>query len=224
MSKILMLTTITSRDRLPEFIALYKENKVEIHYVSLGKGTAGHDRMSMLGLSSAEKAVCFAIITDGIWPELKSRLQKQLLIDVPGTGIAFTIPLSSISGKRELSFFTDGLNYTREGVSEMTNTDNELVIVICNQGYSETVMDAARSVGAAGGTVIHAKGTGARKAEAFLGISLASEKDVIFIVSKTAERTALMDAITKEAGIETPAGAISFSLPVSDTAGLRLLE
>ena len=36
--------------------------------------------------------------------------------------------------------------------------------------------------GAGGGTVIHAKGTGLEKAERFLGVSIADEKEMIFIV------------------------------------------
>lgn len=48
--------------------------------------------------------------------------------------------------------------------------------MIANQGYTELVMDAARAAHAPGGTVIHAKGTGAEKAEKFFGVSLAKEK------------------------------------------------
>ena len=106
----------------------------------------------------------------------------------------------------------------------MKETAHELLLVICNQGYSETVMDAARVAGAAGGTIIHAQGTGMEQAERFLGISLASEKELIFIVTRTAERNGIMQAIMKDAGPDSKAKAIVFSLPVSDTAGLRLLE
>ena len=38
------------------------------------------------------------------------------------------------------------------------------------------------------------------------------------------EKAAIMNAINKEAGPATRAGAISFSLPVSDVAGLRRLN
>ena len=62
------------------------------------------------------------------------------------------------------------------------------------------------------------------KAEKFLGISLASEKDMIFIVAKTAQRDRIMQSVMLHAGMETPAKAIVFSLPVTDTAGLRLSD
>ena len=106
----------------------------------------------------------------------------------------------------------------------MRGTDRELIVIISNQGYNDMVMDAAREAGAYGGTVVHARGTGMERAERFLGISLASEKDMIFIVAKTGQRGPIMRKIMEKAGMETPAKAIAFSLPVSDTAGLRLLE
>ena len=60
---------------------------------------------------------------------------------------------------------------------------HELIIVITNQGYTDKVMDAARSAGAGGGTAIHAKGTGAELARKFFGVSIASEKEIVFIIS-----------------------------------------
>lgn len=106
----------------------------------------------------------------------------------------------------------------------MKNTDFELLITIANAGYIETIMDAARSAKAPGGTVIHAKGTGAEHAKKFLGISLAEEKEMIFIVVRSEQKNDIMRAIMDEAGINTPAGAITFSLPVTSTAGLRILD
>ena len=104
------------------------------------------------------------------------------------------------------------------------NFDYELIVVILNEGHSDMVMDAARSAGAGGGTVLHAKGTGAIGAERFFGVSLANEKDVIYIVAGSREKAAIMNAINRDAGPSTKAGAISFSLPVSDVAGLRKLD
>ena len=101
---------------------------------------------------------------------------------------------------------------------------HELIMVIMNEGYSDTVMDAARSAGAGGGTVLHAKGTGTAIAEKFYGISLAEEKEMVFIVTRAEDKRAIMEGVTEKAGLNTPARAVSFSLPVSETAGLRFFE
>ena len=216
--------TITDRSRLPRFIDLYQRHGLAVNLVTLGRGTAASETLSYLGLDRTEKAVCFAVVTGGVWSEIRSALRRELRIDVPGTGIAFTVPLSSIGGKRELAFLTAGQNFEKGEESTLKNTEHELLVAISEQGYSETVMDAARHAGAGGGTVIHAKGTGMQQAEKFLGISLASEKDLIFIVAVSGQKDAIMASIMREAGLETRAKAIVFSLPVTDTAGLRLIE
>ena len=106
----------------------------------------------------------------------------------------------------------------------MKNTTHELLLVIANHGYSELVMGAAREAGATGGTVVHAKGAGMESAEKFFGITLAAEKEMIFIVVRSEIRNAVMSAIMRDAGMETKVKSICFSLPVTDTAGLRLIE
>lgn len=224
MSNLNMMVTITNRSQVTRFLSFYNENQVDLMLVTLGRGTANSDVLDYLGLEQAAKAVLVGVVTDEVWGRLKKGLEKNLRIDVPGTGIAFTVPLSSVGGRRELLFLTEGQNFEKKEESALKDTTHELIIAITNLGYSDMVMDAAKSAGAAGGTVIHAKGTGMERAEKFLGISLASEKEMVFIVTKTAQKNELMKAVMKGAGMDTKAKTIVFSLPVTGTAGLRLLE
>lgn len=106
----------------------------------------------------------------------------------------------------------------------MKDTIHQLIVVIAEQGYTDMIMDAAREAGAYGGTVIHAKGTGMQAADKFMGVSLAAEKEVIYIVTKTEQKNAIMQAIMQKAGLDSKARSVVFSLPVTDTAGLRLIE
>ena len=121
-----------------------------------------------------------------------------------------------------MAYLTD--NKTVTGEKPDMNTTHELVVVILNEGCSDMVMGAARPAGATGGTVLAGKGTGARASEKFLGISLASEKDLVLIVAESSKKAAIMKAIVKEAGPGTEAGAICFSLPVSGVEGLRRIN
>ncbi len=190
-----------------------------------GKRTAASEVMDYFGLESAEKAVILGMVTRDTWRVLKTGLQNRFRIDVPGTGIAFIVPLSAIGGKRELKFLTESQDFVKgEEENTLKDTTHELLVVIANQGYSNQIMEAAKSAGAGGGTVIHARGTGMERAETFFGVSLASEKEIIFIVTRTSQRADIMKAVMREAGMETKAKSIIFSLPVTSTAGLRLME
>ena len=221
MSELYFMMTITSRDMLPKFLEAFDKNNLPIGFVSLGYGTAKDDILDMLGLVRSEKAVGMTVVTGAGWEESKWYLRKKMYIDVPDTGISFIIPMSSIGGKRELAFLTAGQNYRKGEESVMKDTTMELLVVVSNQGHNDLVMDAARGAGAYGGTVIHARGTGMNQAELFFGVSLASEKDLTFIVTKKNQRNAIMSAIMKEAGMDTPAQSIVFSLPVTDAVGLN---
>ena len=224
MNTLYWLVTITDRRSTDAFLALYAEFGVTVSLRTVGSGTAVQETLSTLGLEKTEKAVLFAMITADTWLRLQKGLRRKLQIDVPGTGIAFIVPVSSIGGKRALQFLTEHQTFTVEEESTLKDTRYELLLVIANQGHTGSIMDAARAEGAGGGTVIHAKGTGMEGAEKFLGVSLASEKELVLIVVKHADKNNVMTAIMQEAGLETKAKAIVFSLPVTGTAGLRLQD
>ena len=83
---------------------------------------------------------------------------------------------------------------------------------------------AARAAGATGGTSVHAKGTGAELARKFLGLSIAAERELIFILAKKEDRTPIMKAVMSQAGIHSAAQSLAFSLPVGEVEGLRKLD
>lgn len=224
MSQLYMMTTISDRNQSRRFLAFYKDYGVTVTLITLGSGTAASYILDYFGLEEADKALLFAFVTDIEWKKIKNGLQKHMKIDIPGSGIAFILPISSIGGKKQLQFLIEGRKFEKEEESILKNTKYELLVVIANQGYVEPIMDAARKAKAPGGTVIHAKGTGTEKAEKFLGFSLASEKEMIFMVTKRENKNLIMKTIMNEAGINSKAKAIVFSLPVTDTAGMRLSE
>ena len=148
MSKVYMMVTITNRNIGPKMLSFYKENELAVNLNMLGAGTANSDMLDYFGLEATEKAVMFAVVRREMWRKLKRGLQKKMHIDVPGTGIAFIIPFSSIGGKKALQFLTDRQDFEKEEESILKETEYELIVVILNQGYSNLVMDAAREKGA----------------------------------------------------------------------------
>lgn len=224
MGNLYLMTTIVDRKVVKRYLELYRENDLHVMFLSLGFGTAANEVLDYLGLDSTEKAVAISVIEENSWVEIKKQLEKKLKIDAPGGGIAFTIPLSSIGGKKALQFLLENESYKKDEESTLKKTVHDLIVVIAEQGYTDLIMDAARGAGAYGGTVLHAKGTGMEAAEKFMGVSLAAEKEVIYIVTKTEQKNGIMQAIMQNAGLDSKAKAICFSLPVTDTAGLRLIE
>lgn len=224
MSKVYLMVTITGRGQGEQFAALNRTENLPVMMVALGKGTAGNEILDCLGLEESEKIVLFSMVTGDVWKRVKRGMEHKLGIDVPGMGISFLVPVSSIGGKKALQLMLAGQEFEKEEETSLKDTEYELIVVVSDFGYTNLVTDAAREAGAGGGTVIHAKGTGMERAEKFLGVSLASEKEMTFIVTRTEKKKEIMKAIMEKAGLESKAKSILFSLPVVDTAGLRISE
>lgn len=97
-----------------------------------------------------------------------------------------------------------------------------LIIIICNNGSAEDVMQEARAAGARGGTILRARGSADQNTSQFIGITIQPEKEVILIITKEEEKNDIMRSINAKLGVGTEAHAICFSLPVDGLIGVNL--
>ena len=98
--------------------------------------------------------------------------------------------------------------------------NHEAIFCIVNSGYSEAVMDAAKRLGARGGTVVHARGTASQEAEKFFQITLQPDKDMVMILVPSNIKDDILHALYRSVGLQTPGQGIAFSLPVDGVVGL----
>ncbi len=217
-----LVAVIVDRSKAKLTAELFESHKLPMVLAILARGTATSEVLDLYGLEATEKALLLTVANGDMTHQLMRAAKHKLFIDVPGNGIMLAIPLKSVGGGRTLAFISGGAAPDKS-VPELS-FEHELIMAVINEGHTDPVMDAARSAGAAGGTVLHAKGTGGKLSEKFLGVSLADEKEVVLIVSKTGEKAAIMRAISEQCGVDTPAGAIAFSLPISSVVGLRVLD
>ena len=217
-----LVAAIVDRGKAKKMSELFESHKLPLVLAMLARGTATSETLDLYGLEATEKALLITVAGGDMAKQIMRAAKRKLFIDVPGNGIMLAIPIKSVGGGRTLAFLSGGA--APDNTAPELTFEHELIMAVANEGHTDTVMDAARSAGAAGGTVLHAKGTGGKLSEKFLGVSLADEKEVVLIVSKTGEKAAIMNAIAQQAGVDTAAGAIAFSLPISSVAGLRVLD
>ena len=95
----------------------------------------------------------------------------------------------------------------------------KVLFMVTNAGFAEDVIEIAREQGVKGATILNARGEGSHH-ESIFGITLDTEKEMVFSLTdeKTAEKA--MSAIKEKAGIKTPAHCICFTMPVDKTVGL----
>ena len=215
-----LMVTVVDRGRSEKVVEICQEAGVPLHMVSLGHGTARTEMLDLLGLGETSKDIVFSFAPEDAVNPLLNLLADRLKMRYPGKGITFAIPLSSVSG-RMYRALTETQNPDTERMTDMACPGQyELVVVLTNRGYTDLIMEAARQVGAPGGTVLNTRGLGAEEVEQFLGISIQAEKELVFLVVPSEKRQDVMQAISHEAGLKTPAKGIVLSLPVSHAIGL----
>ena len=223
MKNIHFLLTITRREDSESFVDFFNSRNLSCIYSSVAEGTARQKTLALLGLERSYKSIHCAVVPGSLTKEILHALSAEMQIDLPDRGVAIAVPIQSVSGSRTLQYLLSGTELSAvEG--EPMQSDYELIIAILEAGYTDMVMDAAREGGAGGGTVVHAKGTGAERAQKFFGISLADEKDMLYIVTSRAKRNDIMRSIMQKAGIDSKAHTIAFSVPVAATAGFKLFD
>ncbi len=97
---------------------------------------------------------------------------------------------------------------------------HEAIFCIVNSGYSEAVMDAAKKLGATGGTVINARGTASKEAETFFHITVQPEKEIVMILVPKKIKDDVLNALYTDVGLDTAGQGIAFSVPVESVVGL----
>ena len=96
----------------------------------------------------------------------------------------------------------------------------ECIMTIVDGGYSEYVVDAAKESGAKGATIINARGSTSKEPNKFFKLNIQPDKQIVMILCKKEKTKSIVESISKAAGMNTKAHALSFVLPVEDAAGM----
>ncbi|MBK9445031.1 MAG: P-II family nitrogen regulator [Betaproteobacteria bacterium] len=84
-------------------------------------------------------------------------------------------------------------------------TDVVLLTAIVQRGAADLIVQAAQEAGAQGATIFHARGTGIRQKHlGILGLTVNSEKEVIYIVVPSEQADRMFERIFVTAKLDTP--------------------
>ncbi|MET0028653.1 MAG: P-II family nitrogen regulator [Candidatus Thiodiazotropha sp.] len=98
----------------------------------------------------------------------------------------------------------------------------KLIIALVEDTTTEKVLEAARSAGATGSTVInHARGEGVQQSKTFFGLTLDTQRDVLLLLVEEHLSRAILEKIA-EAGEfdEQPGNGIAFQIDIEDAVGV----
>lgn len=219
-ARIKLIIAITRRGTGNKIVDFCKQNQLHYDFICLGMGTATSEMLDYLGLEDTKKDIVISMAPAIKIPAILKGITKKFRLDKPGNGIVFTIPLSSISARVPQILCKEEFLKGNEGIVLENSKQFELILSIVAHGTTDIVMEAAKSAGATGGTLLHARRVGFEDMENLFGFTIQPEKDVLAILAEHGTHTAIMKKIMEVAGINTESRALVMSLPVDEIMGL----
>ncbi|WP_292521298.1 hypothetical protein [Methanoculleus sp.] len=217
---LVVMIAIFDRGQDETVMSLVTGEGVTFNLLTRGKGTADSKILNYLGLGETEKTILISTMALEPSNVLLDKMRNGLIPGKFGRGIVFTLPVGSVCGARTVDYLI-GSSEKEDGERRMEqDMGHDLIIAVANRGFSDVVMEAAKSAKATGGTVIPARGTDFDGMEKFFGVTILPEKDLILILTTNEFKCGIMEAIATRAGPQTDAGTLVFSLPVNGVSGL----
>lgn len=212
-----LLLTIVEKGKDNKVREYLKNQKVTFSVLLYAYGTASSSLLDYFGLDETRKSLILSVIPQHIEAQILYDFQEQLRFHEPGEGVACTISMTSAS--RYLCNINSN-NKKKVGIIMKQEKQYELIMLIVSEGYATLAMDAAKKVGAMGGTLIHGRGLGTKEATKFLNITIEPEKDIVLIIAEKDMKQKIMQEITEKVGLSKEGRGVLFSCPVDKAVGL----
>ena len=217
MVNLMLLVMIYSEGNDKKINSILNKFGVKIKTITNASGTASPSVLDYFGLIETKKDVYLAIIPQYDEHKILTKLKNTFVFDKVGTGITFTIPISSSN-----KFLSDSFkkNEVEEKENKMIEDEKKYHLIIL-EGYLEQAMAAAKKAGATGGTVIKGRGLANLVPAKVLGFNIEPEREIILNVVDDESKTKVMEEITNSVGIKTNGKGVCIALPISDAIGLN---
>lgn len=221
----LLVSVVNRRDEL-KLKEVMDDCSVALSYTFDGTGTARSQILDYLGIGETEKTIVLSVIPETDEEQIMRKIRREMSLYLVGRGISFTVPLTGISEIVANGITDAATNKTTDWSKIMKSSDRkfDLIVVAVAANFVDAAMDAARSAGAAGGTIIRAQSMKNDKAQQFIGITLVQEQEILLVLTRKENTVPIMEALSASVGAKTEAGGVIFSVPVDRTAGISMAD
>ena len=211
--RVQMMLSIVQQGHGQMYIERLRKMGIPVHYQCAGRGTAPSEILDILGLGTSAKDVVISFAGEKHARELLGNLHSAFLHIGRVHGLILLLQTTAVSKLLSIMVQT-ATTETKGGTAMNYNTENSLICISVNLGYTDQVMHVARQSGARGGTVIKARLAGGDTAVETLGVELHQEKELVLILAPSKDAPAIMNAVNRQFGLRKDAQAIIHSLPV----------
>ena len=217
-----ILALITTHKLAEKAAEVFRAKALPVQYRFNAEGTASSEILDMFGFGSIDKCILVSVMLKPFADAILKKLHAELHLSTANSGIAFTIPLTGANSLllRMIKQTQEPLitNLRKEN-SYMSEAKHSLIAAVVRRGFSGDVMDAARSAGARGGTVIHSRGVGNDEIAGVWGMNGQDETEIVLIIADAEDKVNLMRAVSEKCGVNSEAKGIIMSLPLDSVTG-----
>lgn len=184
--------------------------------VYYGRGTIPNKILQFLGWDQSEKEILIVAADDKTSQDVISALDKQFHFDQPNHGILFVKDINVVHSlilNRDKTVDSETLERSEPSMYQ------EITVVV-PRGMAEEAVEAARSAGAHGATIMHGRGAGTKETSRILGTDIEPEKEIAMILVKHDIVDRIVLAIQTKLNLTESGHGIIYTQDVSAVYGL----
>ncbi|HJD22989.1 MAG TPA: transcriptional regulator [Firmicutes bacterium] len=225
-----MFIFVTRTEDEKKLEGIFDQMHIPICFQCRGQGTAPSELMDIFGFGGTARLITIGFLPKFAVKELFEKTGRQFAFQQKGGGIVITIPITGLQSPLFQMLNDEARTAMEKRIDERIQGDmaeihekskHTVIWVSVAAGYSDEVIDTARSAGAKGGTILRGRRRNSEHVRQHFGISMQDEQEFVMIVAPREKKTGIMSAICEAYGLRTPAHGTVISLPVDDAIGLE---
>ncbi|MBR2381996.1 MAG: hypothetical protein IKA84_05875 [Clostridia bacterium] len=214
--RIMMMFSIITRGKAKKYMESLNKNGIGFHMQTTAVGTAPSEMMDIFGLGTNDKDIVVSFAPESIINSYVLKMTDGLSGSFEYGGLMICVRLSAISRlTSELVNRASKEIDTNGGKKKVkSGQKHQLILVSVNQGYTDAVMETARSAGAIGGTVLRARLADSGLIEQIGDAEIKQEREIITIFAPAGTAAKIMEEVNRNHGALSEANGMVMALPV----------
>lgn len=214
--RIVLLISIISRGKSKVYMKMLNHKNIRYHLQSIGQGTAPSEMMDIFGLGSNDKDIIMSFASANTVDTITGEIGRNVDTNSSYGGLMIVLPLAAMNRISAEIVFRSSQKTNNKGVGRnmSNNCKYHYIFITVNQGYADQVMQTAKRAGATGGTVIKSRLAGTENLEQYKEIEVTEEKEIVMILAPVSISNQILNDVSQEHGMKTPAQGMVCALPV----------
>lgn len=215
-NRIMMMFSIITRGKAKKYMESLNKNGIGFHMQTTAVGTAPSEMMDIFGLGTNDKDIVVSFAPESIINSYVLKMTDGLSSSFEYGGLMICVRLSAISRLTSELVNRASKKIDANGGKKKVKSGqkHQLILVSVNQGYTDAVMETARSAGAMGGTVLRARLADSGLIEQIGDAEIKQEREIITIFAPAGTAAKIMEEINRAHGALSEANGMVMALPV----------